>query len=412
MKHQILIMLCIILVCGCSQSSSRKGVEQEYEYVGPLGIKKPVPDSSRIKPGVKGYDIPFIDLNDRHEMQVIVDREEDQYLGHPTTLLLDDGKTVIAVYPKGHGRGSIVMKRSPDGGLTWSDRLPTPASWETSMEVPTIYQTVDRAGLKRLIMFSGLYPARRALSEDQGETWSELEEMGEWGGVVVMGDMIRLKNSDYMALFHDDGRFIQNQRERTGIRTIYKTISADGGLSWSQPGGIITRQDVGPCEPGLIRSPDGKQIAMLIRENLRVANSLVIFSDDEGLTWTRPVELPSTLTGDRHQAIYTPDGRLLISFRDRSPRTQPDSPTEGDWVAWVGQYDDLISGHPDQYRIRIKDNTKGYDCAYPAVELLPDGTILATTYGHWDQGKQPYILCVRFTMDDLDAMASKLKAHE
>jgi hypothetical protein len=400
-----IISLC--LVCACSQNSSRKDGQIVYESIGPLKILKPIPDSSEIKPGLKGYNIPFVDLNQRSDMHIVIDRDKNQYLGHPTTLLLDDGTTMIAVYPKGHGKGSIVMKRSRDGGLTWSDRLPTPSTWETSKEVPTLYETTDPMGKKRLILFSGLYPARRAISDDQGATWGELEKMGEWGGVVVMGDMIRLKDGNYMALFHDDGRFIQNERKRTGIRTIYKTISTDGGLTWSKPEGIITRKDVGPCEPGLVRSPNGNQIAMLIRENLRVANSLIIFSDDEGQTWTKPVEMPSTLTGDRHQALYTGDGRLLISFRDHSPKTEPDSPTEGDWVAWVGTYENLQKGHPGQYRIRLKDNTKGYDCAYPALELLPDGTIMATTYGHWDEGEQPYILGVRFTMTDIDSLATK-----
>ena len=49
-------------------------------------------------------------------------------LGHPTTVLHEDGKTIITVYPKGHGKGGIVYKRSDDGGLTWSERLPTPAT--------------------------------------------------------------------------------------------------------------------------------------------------------------------------------------------------------------------------------------------------------------------------------------------
>ncbi|HEC44751.1 MAG TPA: exo-alpha-sialidase [Bacteroides sp.] len=407
MKPFFPYIICICLVCACSQNSSRKDGQTVYESIGPLEILKPVPDSTEIKPGLKGYNIPMVDLNHRSEMHVVIDRDKNQYLGHPTTLLLDDGKTMIVVYPKGHGKGSIVMKRSLDGGLTWSERLPTPPTWETSKEVPTLYETTDPTGKKRLILFSGLYPARRAISDDQGETWGELESMGDWGGVVVMADMIRLKDDNYMALFHDDGRFIQDERKRTGIRTIYKTISGDGGLTWSKPEGIITRKDVGPCEPGLVRSPDGNQIAMLIRENLRVANSLIIFSDDEGETWTKPVELPSTLTGDRHQAVYTGDGRLLISFRDHSPKTEPDSPTEGDWVAWVGSYENLQTGHPGQYRIRIKDNTKGYDCAYPAVELLPDGTIMATTYGHWDEGEEPYILGVRFKMTDIDSLATK-----
>ena len=63
-----------------------------------------------------GYTIPLLDLAQDRERQVIVDREAGQYLGHPTTVLLEDGKTMLCVYPKGHGRGGIVYKRSPDGG--------------------------------------------------------------------------------------------------------------------------------------------------------------------------------------------------------------------------------------------------------------------------------------------------------
>ena len=405
MIRQLGTICSIFIICACLPGMAQESIERSFEQLEPLGIKKPLAGKGEIKSGIKGYSIPLVDLNDRGDLHVIVDRENGQYLGHPTTLLLDDGQTMIAVYPKGHGRGAIVMKRSADGGLTWSDRLHTPSSWETSLEVPTIYQIEDPRAKKRLIMFSGLYPARRALSEDEGQSWSELEKMGNWGGVVVMADMIRLKDGSYMALFHDDGRFIQNKLIRTGIRTIYKSISRDGGQTWSIPEGIITRQDVGPCEPGLIRSPDGNQIAMLIRENLRVKNSLLIVSNDEGKTWSHPTELPSTLTGDRHQAVYAPDGRLVISFRDRTPRSQPDSPTEGDWVAWVGTYHDLVQGQPGQYRIRFKENTKGYDCAYPAMELLPDGTLIATTYGHWEKGQAPYILSVRFSLEMTDDLA-------
>ncbi|HRX82667.1 MAG TPA: sialidase family protein, partial [Pirellulaceae bacterium] len=133
------------------------------------------------------YTIPTLDLADQKQRQVVVDREPGQYLGHPTTVLLEDNKTMLCVYPKGHGRGAIVYKRSNDAGLTWSDRLPTPESWATSQEVPTIHRVVDAAGKKRLIMWSGLYPARLAVSEDDGASWSELKPVGDWGGIVVMG---------------------------------------------------------------------------------------------------------------------------------------------------------------------------------------------------------------------------------
>lgn len=347
----------------------------------------------------RGYSIPLIDLDQRSDLQVVVDREAGQYLGHPTTLLLEDGKTVLCVYPKGHGKGAIVYKRSTDGGKTWSKRLPTPESWKTSKETPTLHQVVDASGKKRIILFSGLFPIRMAVSEDDGQLFGELVPVGDFGGVVAMSSVAEIKTGPghYMALFHDDGRFLRAGGKATGVFTLYKSLSTDGGLTWSQPTAIFASSAVHLCEPGVIRSPDGKQLAVLLRENRRLKNSHVIFSDDEGKTWTKPRELPGALTGDRHVAKYAPDGRLLISFRDQTF----ESPTKGDWVGWVGNYADILEGKEGQFRIRFKKNFKGADCAYPGVELLPDGTFVVTTYGHWQKGKSPYILATRFKLGDL-----------
>jgi hypothetical protein len=353
----------------------------------------------------RGYSIPLVDLAADTARQVVVDREAGQYLGHPTTVLLEDGRTMIAVYPKGHGRGAIMMKRSADGGLTWSGRLPTPPNWETSLEVPTIYRVVDGKGTRRLIMFSGLYPIRLAVSEDDGSTWSGLAPIGPFGGIVAMASLVPLRTGPghYMALFHDDGRFIA-ERAAGGppTFTVYKSLSADGGLTWGPPEPVVTHPTAHLCEPGALRSPDGRQIALLLRENSRTRNAFVVFSNDEGRTWSAPRELPGSLTGDRHVAKYVPDGRLFITFRDMAH----ESPTKGDWVAWVGAYEDVVSGREGQYRVRLMDNHNPWDCAYPGLELLPDGTIVTTTYGFWQEGAQPYIVSVRLTMAEIDRLAA------
>jgi hypothetical protein len=348
-----------------------------------------------------------LDLNEQGRRQVIVDREGGQYLGHPTTCLLEDGKTILCVYPRGHGRGAIVYKRSNDGGLTWSDRLPTPASWATSQEVPTLHRVVGPDGTKRIIMWSGLYPARLAASEDDGLNWSELKPVGDWGGIVVMGfvEALRTGRGHYVAMFHDDGRFFSKEKGPSTF-TLYQTFSTDGGLTWSFPESVFQSSDIHLCEPGCLRSPDGKRMAVLLRENSRSKNSHVIFSDDEGKTWTEPRELPLALTGDRHVGKYSADGRLFISFRCRSPKQSvAGRPFEGDWVGWVGTWDDIVAGRDGQYSVRLKDNTKGYDTTYPGVEVLPDDTFVVTTYGHWSHGEAPYILSVRFQLDELDALA-------
>ena len=342
--------------------------------------------------------IPTIELDNRTDLQTIVDQEDGVYLGHPSTVLLEDGKTILIVYPKGHGKGKIIYKRSEDGGKTWSDRLQVPHNWASSKEVPTINRVVDGDGTKRLILWSGLYPARLAVSEDDGYSWTGIHPTGEWGGIVVMGSVVDLKTpGHYLAMFHDDGRFFTKDGKWTGVFTLYQTNSADGGLTWSRPVPLYRNNEIHLCEPGIIRSPDGNQLAALLRENSRTKNSHVIFSNDEGKSWSSPLELPRELTGDRHTGKYLNDGRLFLSFRD----TAPNSPTQGDWVAWVGTYDDIVKKSPGEFRIRIKDNKHSWDCAYPSVELLPNGEIVTTTYGHWDEGKSPYILSVRINIKDL-----------
>jgi len=277
------------------------------------------------------FKIPLIDLDKDAFRQVVVDKEDGQYLGHPTTVLLEDGKTILTVYPKGHGNGEIVYKKSSAGGLTWSERIPVPESWKTSKEVPTIYRVIDKNDKKRLIVFSGLYPARIAVSEDDGNSWSELNKTGDWGGVVVMASLVPLKTGKghYMAMFHDDMRFLTADGQKKydedkkindqRLFTLYKTFSYDGGLTWSYPEAILSRRNMNLCEPGIVRSPDGKQLAVLLRENARRFNSQIIFSNDEGKTFTDPKPLPNTLNGDRHVLRYAPDGRLLVVFRDISP---------------------------------------------------------------------------------------------
>lgn len=343
--------------------------------------------------------IPQIDVRGERARQTIVDRESGQYLGHPTTVLLEDGRTIVTVYPKGHGRGAIVLKRSNDGGRTWSTRLPVPDNWATSRETPTIHRVVDASGRRRLIVFSGLYPIRMAVSEDDGNTWSPLKAIGDYGGIVAMSALVRHGDGVYGAYFHDDGRFIREGGTGEKRFRVYRVMSRDGGLSWGKPVEIVSHPDAHLCEPGIIRSPDGSRLAMLLRENSRRFNSFISFSDDEGETWSAPREMAAALTGDRHVGVYAPDGRIFVTFRDMAEL----SPTRGSWVGWVGTWDDLLNGGEGQYRVLLLRNSRSSDCCYPGLERLPSGELVTTTYGHWTEGEPPYIMSIRLSLPALDS---------
>lgn len=411
------------------------------------------------------FNIPIIDISSETHRQSVVDREQGLYLGHPTTALLDDGKTIVCVYPKCHGCGQIVLKKSYDGGVTWTERLPVPASFSTSLEVPTVFKTYDRKGKCRLLMFSGLYPIRMSISEDGGDSWTELAPIGDFGGICAMGDMISLGNGEYMAFFHDDSAYISqtgiehraevwktgegasartqllhyysedggatwsepednpinseareddswkkiycpppNKRQRPFVFTVYSVTTMDGGLTWSRPTAIAHLDDVFLCEPGAVFSPDRTQIAVLMRDDTHKHNSHFMTSADMGKSWSFPKPLPDSLTGDRHVIRYTPDGRLFITFRDKCK----DSPTFNSWVGWVGTYDDIINGREGLCRVHIAKNTKAHDCGYAGVEILRDGAISTTSYGHFTEGEMAYVMNVRFKMSEIDEKLATL----
>ena len=80
----------------------------------------------------------------------------------------------------------------------------------------------------------------------------------------------------------------------------------------------------------------------------------------------------------------------------------PESPTKGDWVAWIGTYDELLRSTSEGYRVRLMDNTDPWDAAYPGLVRLPDGSIVTTTYGHWTIGAPPWIVNVQLQPAVLD----------
>ena len=41
------------------------------------------------------YSLPFIDFDQAAEKHIVIDKEPGQYLGHPTTVLMEDGQTDV-----------------------------------------------------------------------------------------------------------------------------------------------------------------------------------------------------------------------------------------------------------------------------------------------------------------------------
>ena len=341
--------------------------------------------------------VPTIDISEEEHRQVVVDKQAGQYLGHPDTALMPDNKTMFCTYPLGHGGPACILKKSTDGGLTWSDRLPVPDNWKTAKNCPCIHRLVGPDGVERLIVLEGDGDMRQSISEDNGETWTPFEPNG-LHCIVVPNRVIPISDGRYIAIYVDHGT------RAIGDHVIVQSITADGGLTWEPQRLIAQHEDALPDEPGVIRSPDGKGIAAVMREQSRAYNALVITSDDEGETWAECREAAAGVTGDRHNLAYAPDGRLVVVFRD----TALASPTKFNFVAWVGTYDDLVNSRAGEYRVLLLWHQGNFppdeygDRGYAGLEVLPDGTFVATTYLIHKPGEEHSVVSVRFNLEELD----------
>lgn len=377
-----------------------------------------------------------------------------QYLGQPDMVSTSTGRLITA-YPKGHGKGPIIMQISDDNGETWTEKKDTPSSWVGSQETPTLYVLALEDGKERIMMITAC-PGwgtdsngnetgwNTSYSDDNGETWTEYKH---WytnhkdgtpnKSIVGMASLVQLKDEDgnyiqkWMGVYHDYSYI--------NYKT-YLTFDENGEEQWSEPEAYLSEyrnieSTYQMCEIGMFRSPDGSRIIGLARSQSHNNPATMIYSDDEGKTWSKPMDLPGSLAGERHKAAYDPiSGRLVISFREIQYDLNGNNTfdggndwTAGEWVAWVGTYEDLMEQRDGQYRIEIaKDyskSAKSGDTGYAGVVVLEDGTFIMNSYGHWDEEFSnnwangvttdlAYIKQAKFKLSEIDNIAGLIERGE
>lgn len=347
---------------------------------------------------------PWVDLSGETARQVVIAAGDAQtYQGHPTTVLLPGGKTMYCVWTYQHGGPCGPLKRSDDGGLTWSGLLPVPENWATVKNCPSIYRLPDPSGRSRLFIYAGQGPdgtMQQAVSEDDGRTWSPMRSNG-LVAVMPFCTVVPVDGGKKLIGLTNIRRPGETVEKNSNV--LVQSESTDGGFTWTPWRLLLDLPGLKPCEPTVVRSPDGKQLLMLIRENVkRVA--LFMTSDDEGRTWSASQPLPPGLWGDRHMAAYAPDGRLVVAMRD----TGAGSPSNSHFIAWVGRYEDIVAGRDGAaYRLKLLHSFAGRDCGYPGLEILPDGTFVATTYIKYRAGPEQHsVVASRFKLSETDGRAA------
>lgn len=353
------------------------------------------------KKHMDGWFDNWVDLSGDKSKDVVISAGStlpDGYEGHPTTVRIPGTETIWCTWCKPHGGHGGQLARSLDGGRTWTredHRLPEEA--KIHWNCPSIYRIVGPDGKARMFIYSAWYgnnirQSDKAMpslvSEDDGLTWRALPPLGPtFRCVMTFTSIIPLKDGRVMGIYHRG----PVGEDRVPLEQLV-TISADGGFTWSEPKVICQVPNRSPCEGMALRSDDGNEIRVIMRENTRSGCGYMVYSRDEGETWSEPEFLSPSLTGDRHAGGKLPDGRWVITFRDMAPG----SPTKGHFVAWCGTYDDIVQRRPGK-RYKLLHSYAGWDCGYPGVTVFEDGTVLAVTYvKYWDDARKQSVVGCRF----------------
>ncbi len=389
---------------------------------------------------------------DDHTVEAVVAGKKTQYLGHPDTVMLDSG-VLLTCYPEGHGRGATRIKISRDNGKTWLEQVPNlPATFKDTQETPTIYKLDFTNGDQKLIIISGRpkwagkkkqvqgFDAAVSTSKVDGKcdgmVWEPHENffgpnagrkgyyapVGTFDAIVAMASLTRLKEygeyiDKWMGIFHD---------HEFNVYKTYLTFLKNGDMHWTYPTRLLDmnyrdrERAYCFCEPEVVRSPRGDELAIMFRTDMKNICSQVCFSKDEGLTWSVPQRMSRELTGERHKAEYCPiTGKLLVTCRNidwpLGDEYEPSGFYSRGWVTWVGDYDDLKKGEDGHGDFLIKnahtylphqtqpETVANSDTGYAGLAIDSTGMVVLASYGVFDPNRKDvtYVMCKRFRLQDV-----------
>jgi hypothetical protein len=210
-----------------------------------------------------------VDLAEESQRHItIAQGTEEIYQGHPTTVLMPENRTIFCVYTYDHGGPCEPMARSDDGGLTWTrlDQSP-PQGFGTYRNCPSIYRLVDSAGVERLWVFAAQPDMPRIVSEDGGASWREMPPLG-LPNVMTFSSVVELRDSRHLGLYHRRVDGATGESSKSQPLVVLQTISADGGLTWSEPSVAAAVEGKMPCEPYEYRPGPEQHSVICVRFSL------------------------------------------------------------------------------------------------------------------------------------------------
>jgi hypothetical protein len=362
-------------------------------------------------------EVPVVDAVRSAYNTFDVERDSSSHYHYPSAIHPGGGRqNILSTYIRESPGRSIGVARSADGGRSWqtgSIDNQWDGSHNRSLSLFNLGQYYMLYGNRkneakasdRLMLFTGGSPIQISSSYTDGEHWSAFYPANSFGGVRVSA-VIRLRNGEHMALFHDNGRLLFDGFESVQSQksVIYKMFSPDGGVTWGDPEIALKHNLYGLSDAIVFRSPirRDRQLILICCEKESGA-VYVSTSRDEGVSWTYPRKLPPFVQGDRF-GIAVRRHQVMISFRDLRPALNDGSPnpTFGDLMLWNGNLNELARGNRNGLKIRIADNyptqerfdvhdPRFSDCGYASILPTAKNRLTIVAVGRWEKDEPPFV---------------------
>jgi hypothetical protein len=201
--------------------------------------------------------------------------------------------------PEGRMRGFLHAYRSTDGGVTWGQASDLGYSYDHPQMVVD-HTEGPFSGRAYMAVLHGfpVYTVSVFRSEDDGQSWTGLQEAANGGGELGINATTPMVLSDgSLVVPYMDFEFLPERRQPGQASSLWIVVSSDGGLTFSEPRLVATRrfndeggyggfpQLAADFRPGPYR--DHLYAAWVDHEG-QEPRIFVSRSADRGKTWTDP----------------------------------------------------------------------------------------------------------------------------
>ena len=259
---------------------------------------------------------------DSPERQWLAWQAEGEFTKNPDIVSLPSGKMLCVFnatdfhWPKEFSRITVI--ESSDRGRTWGRPRVVHGAYPGRGEERWVTPRLSLLRDGRLViicdqndhthMHERQSPGIHAWwSNDGGESWDGPSPTGIPG---IEPDRVRE--------LADGTLLVGTQFTRASTHKLAEAVlrSTDGGQTWGGLSVIASDPVHNYCEGAIISLQSGRLACIMRENNHNNYPSYLSFSDDQGHTWTKPVEAP--FSGDRPFAGQLADGRTLVTYRNQA----------------------------------------------------------------------------------------------